>query len=155
MSMLMGARGVGALVGPLMASRFTGQHENRLRIGVLAGFIIGGVGYVALGNMYSVWAAMAVIVFAHSGTSTVWVFSTTLLHLNAEDRFMGRVFGAELGISMFVLAAAAWAAGQAIDDGVSPRTVAMATGAAMIIPSVMWAFALRLWRPKLTPECAT
>src|SRR5271165_2594264 len=44
MSLLMGARGVGALVGPLIASRFTGQHENRLRIGVLCGFSIGGIG---------------------------------------------------------------------------------------------------------------
>ena len=155
MSLLMGARGLGALVGPLIASRFTGQHENRLRIGVLCGFIIGGIGYVVLGNTYSVWAAMAVIVLAHSGTSTVWVFSTTLLHLNAEDRFLGRVFGADLAISMFVLAAATWIAGQAIDGGVSPRTVAVATGAAMIIPSVSWGLALRLWRPRLPSECTT
>jgi MFS family permease len=146
MSLLMGARGVGALVGPLLASRFTGQHQRRIRIGVLIGFLVGGIGYVALGNTYSVWVAMAVIVLAHSGTSTVWVFSTTLLHLNAEDRFLGRVFGAELAISMFVLASATWIAGQAIDGGVSPRTVAVATGVAMIFPSVIWGLALRLWR---------
>ena len=29
MSLLMGARGIGALVGPLVASRFTGQHEKQ------------------------------------------------------------------------------------------------------------------------------
>ena len=148
MSLLMGARGVGALVGPLIASRFTGQHEDRLRIGALVGFIVGGIGYVALGNTYSVWVAVAVIVLAHSGTSTVWVFSTTLLHLNTEDRFLGRVFGADLAISMFVLAAATWIAGQAIDGGVSPSTVAVATGAAMLIPTAVWGLALRLWSPK-------
>jgi len=155
MSLLMGARGVGALLGPLVASRFTGQHQRRIRIAVLIGFMIGGVGYVALGNTYSVWAAMAVIVFAHSGTSTVWVFSTTLLHLNAEDRFMGRIFGAELAISMFVLAAATWIAGQTIDGGVSPRTVAVATGVAMIVPSVVWGLALRLWRSETSSASTT
>lgn len=146
MSLLMGARGVGALVGPLVASRFTGQREDKLRIGALVGFIVGGIGYVLLGNTHSVWVAVAVIVLAHSGTSTVWVFSTTLLHLNAEDRFLGRVFGADLAISMFLLAAASWIAGQAIDRGISPRGVAVGTGIAMIVPTVVWGLALRLWR---------
>lgn len=155
MSLLMGARGIGALIGPLVASRFTGQQESRLRVGALVGFLVGGIGYVALGNTHSVWVAMAVIVLAHSGTSTVWVFSTTLLHLNAEDRFLGRVFGADLAISMLILAAATWIAGQAIDGGVSPRTVAVATGAAMIVPSVIWGLALRLWGPKQISEAKT
>jgi hypothetical protein len=91
-----------------------------------------------------------VIVLAHSGTSTVWVFSTTLLHLNTDDRFLGRVFGSELAISMLVLAGASWIAGLTIDAGISPRTVAIATGAAMFVPAAMWAAAMRLWRPART-----
>jgi len=146
MSLLMGARGVGALLGPLFASHWTGQREASLRIGVLFGFIFGGIGYLLLGSARSLWFAFAVIVLAHSGTSTVWVFSTTLLHLNTEDRFLGRTFGADLAISMFVLAAATWIAGQAIDAGISPRAVAVGTGAAMFLPAAMWALALRLWR---------
>jgi MFS family permease len=148
MSLLMGARGIGALIGPLAASRWTGQREANLRRAVLAGFFIGGVGYVALSLTPNIWVAAAVIVLAHCGTSTVWVFSTTLLHLNAEDRFLGRVFGADLAISMLLLAAAAWIAGRAIDAGVAPRTVALGTGLAMAIPTVAWGFAMRLWRPK-------
>ena len=54
MSMLMGARGIGALVGPLLATRWTGQRQTRLRIVVLLGFALGGLGYLALGNAYSV-----------------------------------------------------------------------------------------------------
>lgn len=146
MSLLMGARGIGALLGPFLASHWTGQREGSLRMGVLLGFIHGAIGYLLLGGCRSVWIAVAVIVVAHAGSSTVWVFSTTLLHLNTEDRFLGRIFGAELAISMFVLAAAAWIAGQAIDAGMSPRAVAAATGAAMFLPIVAWAFALRLWR---------
>src|SRR5271157_1324701 len=134
------------LLGPLFASHWTGQREASLRIGVLFGFIFGGIGYLLLGSARSLWFAFAVIVLAHSGTSTVWVFSTTLLHLNTEDRFLGRTFGADLAISMFVLAAATWIAGQAIDAGISPRAVAVGTGAAMFLPAAMWALALRLWR---------
>jgi len=148
MSLLMGARGVGALIGPLLASRWTGQREANLRRAVLAGFFTGGVGYVLLSLTHNIWLAAAVIVFAHCGTSTVWVFSTTLLHLNAEDRFLGRVFGADLAISMLLLAAAAWAAGRAIDAGIAPRTVALGTGVTMAIPTVAWGFAMRMWRSK-------
>src|SRR5271165_1025584 len=145
MSLLMGARGVGALVGPFFASHWTGQRERSLRRGVLLGFLVGGIGYLLLGSTHDVWLAVAIIICAHAGTSTVWVFSTTLLHLNTEDRFLGRTFGAELAISMFVLAAATWIAGQTIDGGVSPRAVAVATGVAMLIPTLLWGFALRLW----------
>ena len=148
MSFLMGARGLGALVGPLFSSRWAGQREASLRIGVLFGFIVGSVGYLMLGDAANIWWAFAVIILAHAGTSTVWVFSTTLLHLNTEDRFLGRIFGAELAVSMLVLAAATWIAGRAIDRGISPRAVALGTGVAMILPSAMWAWALRLWRPE-------
>jgi len=155
MSLLMGARGVGALAGPLFASHWTGQREPSLRIGVLLGFLVGGVGYMVLGVTHSLWAAVVVIVLAHSGTSTVWVFSTTLLHLNTDDRFLGRVFGADLAISMLVLAAASWAAGLAIDGGIAPRAVAVATGVAMILPAAMWGLALRLWRSDGIPNLST
>lgn len=148
MSLLMGARGLGALIGPLFSSHWAGKREARMRIGVLFGFMLGGVGYLLLGNAGNIWWAFAVIILAHSGTSTVWVFSTTLLHLNTEDRFLGRIFGADLAVSMLVLAAATWIAGQAIDRGISARAVAFGTGVAMILPSVIWATTLRLWRPE-------
>jgi len=146
MSLLMGARGIGALLGPLVASRWTGQREASLRIAVLYGFLLGGIGYLLLGNAPNIWWAFAVIILAHSGTSTVCVFSTTLLHLNAEDRFLGRVFGADLAISMLLLAGTTWIAGQSIDHAVSPRMVAIGTGVAMLLPTAIWAMALRLWR---------
>src|SRR5215472_16284049 len=152
MSLLMGARGVGALAGPLFASYWTGQRESSIRRSVLMGFAVGGLGYMVLGNLHSVWAAAAVIIIAHSGTSTVWVSSTTLLHLNSDDRFRGRVFGADLAIAMLVLAAATWIAGRAIDGGISPRTVAVATGIAMFVPVAGWALVVRLWRDSATPS---
>src|SRR5215469_13993869 len=148
MSLLMGARGLGALFGPLVASSWTGQREASLRIAVLYGFLLGGIGYLLLGNAPNIWWAFAVIILAHCGTSTVWVFSTTLLHLNAESRFLARVFGADLAISMLLLALVTWIAGQSIDHGVSPRIVAMGTGAAMFLPAAIWAMALRLWRSR-------
>jgi hypothetical protein len=117
-----------------------------LRMGVLLGFLAIGVGYGTLGAAASLWQACVCVVLAHSGGSTVWVFSTTLLQLNTEDKFRGRVFSAELGLAMLTLAIGAYVTGFAIDRGIPPRSVATATGLVMLIPACAWALAMRLWR---------
>jgi MFS family permease len=146
MSFLMGARGVGALFGPLGAARWAGHSESRLRLGILFGFIAVGLGYGVLGIAGSLWAACFWVVLGHCGGSTVWVFSTTLLHLNTEDKFRGRVFSAELGLSMLTLAVGAYLAGLLIDRGIEPRAVAVGTGLVMLIPAGLWAWTMRLWK---------
>jgi len=148
MSLLMGARGLGALVGPLFSARWAGHRGERLRLGILFGFLAVGLGYGALGVAGSVWVACLWMVFAHSGGSTVWVFSTTLLQLNTDDKFRGRVFSAELGLCMLTLAIGAYASGFVLDRGVTPRTVAIAIGLLMLIPAGLWAWAMRLWKPE-------
>src|SRR5579863_394093 len=45
MSLLMGARGVGALFGPLGSARWAGHRESRLRLGILLGFLAVALGY--------------------------------------------------------------------------------------------------------------
>ncbi|MGA9040478.1 MAG: MFS transporter [Terriglobales bacterium] len=146
MSMLLGARGVGAIVGPLFSARWAGSSERRLRLGVLLGFLAVAAGYCTLGAAMSLWQACFFVVLAHSGGSTVWVFSTTLLQLNTEDKFRGRVFSAELGLAMVTLAIGSYLTGFVIDRGVAPRTVAIATGVFMLIPACAWALAMRLWK---------
>jgi transmembrane secretion effector len=146
MSMLMGARGIGAIVGPLFSARWAGSSESRLRMGVLLGFVAIGIGYGSLGAATSLWQACFWVILAHSGGSTVWVFSTTLLQQNTEDKFRGRVFSAELGLAMLTLALGSYVTGFVIDRGVAPRTVSMATGFLMLVPICGWAFAMRLWK---------
>jgi len=148
MSILLMARGIGSLIGPLIASQWAGIDQPRLRRGVLVGFVIAGTGYVLLGVSPTIWIAALVVLLAHAGNSVVWVFSTTLLQLNSDDRFRGRIFAADFGIAMAVVAVSASLAGRAIDHGVSPRTVASVVGAAMILPTLLWASAQRLWKQR-------
>src|SRR5271166_3931571 len=153
MSLLMGARGVGALFGPLGAARWAGHRESRLRLGILIAFLAVGLGYGMLGVTRSPWMACFWVILAHCGGSTVWVFSTSQLQMNTDDKFRGRVFSAELGLSMLVLAISAYLAGLFVDRGVDPRTVAIATGLLMLAPAFLWARAMRLWKksPEMTP----
>jgi MFS family permease len=143
MSLLLGARGIGAVFGPLFSARWAGQSGRRLQLGVLLGYLTIGVGYFGLGVAPNVWVACLFIALAHCGGSTVWVFSTTLLQLNTEDRFRGRVFSADLGLAMLTVAIGAYVCGVFLDHGVSARVVASGTGLIMVVPAMLWAWAIR------------
>ena len=145
MSLLMGARGIGALLGPLFVAPWAGRRESRLRLAILIGFIAEALGYVGFGAAGSVWVACAWIILAHSGGSSVWVFSTTLLQLNTEDRFRGRVFAADNGLSMLTIGIGAWIAGILVDVGDSPRHVAAGAGLAMLLPALLWGWMIWRW----------
>jgi predicted MFS family arabinose efflux permease len=146
MSLLLGARGIGALAGPLVSARLAGNSDTRLRLGILFGYLLVAAGYVAIGGAPSVWLACLCVIVAHGGGSTVWVFSTTLLQLHTEDRFRGRVFAADLALSMLTIAVGAYSCGRFLDWGFSPRTVATATGVIMLIPAALWAWSMRKWQ---------
>jgi predicted MFS family arabinose efflux permease len=143
MSILLLGRGLGALMGPLVSARWAGSRDGRLRLGILFGYLTIGAGYGFLGVSRSVWTAAACAMFAHAGGATVWVFSTTLLQIHAEDRFRGRVFSADLGLSMFTIASGAYISGRLLDWGLSTRMVASYTGLVMLIPAALWAASMR------------
>ena len=148
MSMLMGARGAGSLLGPLIGGRWAGESHSRLRTGILIGFVIAAAGYVFLGASTSLAIAICAVAAAHAGSSTNWVFSSTLLQIYTEDRFRGRVFSAEFGISSLVMSASIYLAGAAIDFGVPPRAFAAAIGLVMLVPAAAWAVALHRTTPR-------
>jgi predicted MFS family arabinose efflux permease len=141
MSIMLGGRGLGALFGPMIAARWASRSDRRLQLGILFGYLTIAVGYGVLGISRTVWMASACAMLAHAGGSTVWVFSTTLIQLHAEDRFRGRVFAADLGISMLTIATGAYLCGRLLDAGIAARTVAMWTGFVMIVPALLWALA--------------
>jgi MFS family permease len=146
MSTLLASRGLGAIFGAYLGGNIAGTKEDRLRRIILIAFGMGAVGYVALGTAGSLAFAVLSLVIAHAGGSAAWTGSTTLLQQRTEDRFRGRVFSAEFAFTMLVLAISSFVAGRLVDAGVGPRTVAMWTGAVMLIPAAMWAVVARSWR---------
>jgi MFS family permease len=103
MSMLLGARGLGSLIGPLFSAPWAGRQDRRLRLGILYGYLVIALGYALIGKAGTLWMACLWAAVAHCGGATVWVFSTTLLQLNTDDRFRGRVFSADLGLCMLTI----------------------------------------------------
>jgi predicted MFS family arabinose efflux permease len=143
MSILLGARGFGALLGPLLTAPWAGHWIRRLEVAIFWGFLGAAAGYMLLGVAGHLWQASLCVVLAHFGSSIVWVFSTTLLQLQSEDRFRGRVFAADLGLCMFTIAAGAYLAGRFVDAGYAARHVASIAGALVLIPAALWGLAIR------------
>jgi predicted MFS family arabinose efflux permease len=143
MSLLLGARGLGALFGPLFAAPWAGQRQHRLEQAILMGYLCTAAGYTLLGVSGHLWEACLCVMLGHFGASTVWVFSTTLLQLQTDDKFRGRVFAADLGLFMFTIAAGAYVAGHLVDWGFAARHVASAAGMLMLIPAGLWGMSIR------------
>jgi hypothetical protein len=145
MSALLSCRGIGALLGPLCGGLWSGQNRERLRLGILFGFLLGALGFAGLSIAPSLGLAMLAVVVASSGNSLGWVFSTTLLQFHTEDRFRGRVFSADCAFLVLSMSIASFLAGQFVDWGVPARTVALWTGLLALLPAAVWTFAMRAW----------
>jgi predicted MFS family arabinose efflux permease len=146
MSLLLGARGLGALLGPLLAAPWAGHWKHRLEVAIFWGYLAAAAGYTLLGVSGHLWQACLCVMLAHSGGSIVWVFSTTLLHLQSDDKFRGRVFAADLGLCMFTIAAGAYLAGRFVDWGFAARNVASVAGMLMLIPAALWGLSITRFR---------
>jgi predicted MFS family arabinose efflux permease len=143
MSLLLGARGMGALLGPVVAAPWTGHWVERLERAIFYGYLATAVGYTLLGVAGKLWLACLCVMLAHFGSSILWVFSTTLLQLQSDDKFRGRVFAADLGLCMFTIAAGAFIAGRFVDAGFAARHVASVAGMFMLIPTCLWGLGIR------------
>jgi MFS family permease len=142
MSILLAGRATGALAGPLISARWAGFRDERLRLGILFGYLAVAAGYVEVGATRSAWLAALGALVAHAGGSTVWVFSTTLLQLHTEDQFRGRVFSADLGLSSLSVAVTAYLAGVFLDHRFTAHKVATGTGLVMFVPAALLGFHL-------------
>jgi MFS family permease len=143
MSVLLGARGLGALLGPVLTAAWAGQVKHRLELAIFGGYLGAAAGYTLLGVSGHLWQACLCVMLAHFGSSIVWVFSTTLLQLQSDDKFRGRVFATDLGLCMFTIAAGAYLAGRFVDWGFAARNVASVAGMLMLIPATLWGLSVR------------
>ena len=143
MSLLLGARGLGALLGPLLTASWVGSTKHRLETAILWGYVAAAAGYILLGVSGRLWQACLCVVIAHFGSSILWVFSTTLLQLQSDDKFRGRVFAADLGLCMLTIATGAYLAGRFVDWGFASRHVASFAGVLMLVPVILWGMAIR------------
>lgn len=136
---LLAMRGVGALLGPLVARRVGGDSPAFLQraIAVSFGFLI--VFWLLFSLAPTLPLAAVALTFAHLGSAVQWVFSNSLIALSTEDALRGRVFSLDTMATTLVMGASCWATGIALDaSGLSPRTLMAVLALLQLVPLGLW-----------------
>ena len=101
--LLLGARGLGAGLGPLLASRFArGDLARVLRFCGLAGMAF-SVCYLGVPWTGSILITAALVALAHLGGGGQWTLSTYGLQLRTPDHIRGRVMAGDFAIVTLVM----------------------------------------------------
>lgn len=135
--LLLGARGLGAVVGPMVAQRRltkasvaangNGNHVPAVLFLCGAGAVIYGVGYLGVAAAPSLGLAMVATFLAHLGGGAQLTLSNLGLQLATPDALRGRIFAADFAVLTLTMSSSylvgGWAAGQ---FGPRPVTVILA-----------------------------
>jgi MFS family permease len=137
--LLYGARGLGALIGPVIAGAITSGAPRTMRQAISVAFFVSAAFYLLFAHSPVLWVALICVLGAHSGGSIQWVFSTTLLQMTVPDKFLGRVFALEMALLTLTMSVSTYVTGWGVDyPGLGARRMATVLGVAFAAPGVAW-----------------
>lgn len=121
--LLLGVRGLGALVGPFVGRALIIRREERCttidgrRLIAVCGWSIVtyGLAYALLPLTRSLGAAAVLVFLAHLGGGAQWVLSTYGLQATTPDTIRGRVMAADFGFATLAVGLSSLAAGGAAE----------------------------------------
>lgn len=136
---LLAMRGAGAFFGPLIARRIGGDDPAFLERAIGIAFLVTAAAWLAFALAPNLPLAAICLMIAHTGVSTQWVFSTSLINLRVEDRFRGRVFAVDTTLSLLALAISSYFGGKLLDElKMEPRALMMWLALIAAFSSVGW-----------------
>ena len=157
LGLLYTAAGIGTGIGPILARRFTGDNERKMRLAIIAAYGLSAAGMLTGGGVLSRTANLGTagglnsvlllnfslvllgVLIQAIGGGLNWVFSTQLPLQLLPDRVRGRIFSTEF--AMFTLANAVSAAigGWALDGTqLSLSTLLVLIAGMILIPGALW-----------------
>lgn len=136
---LLGMRGIGAFVGPLLARRLGGDAPEFLERAIGWAFGVTAVFWLCFAFAPNLAVAACCLALAHTGVATQWVFSNSLITLRVKDEFRGRVFSVDMMVHLVVLGVSSWMGGRLLDElGVPPRQLMAGVAVTVGLAGVVW-----------------
>ena len=146
--LLLGARGVGSGLGPIIGARFAkGDLRRVLLVCGVAGLVF-SAGYLAAAAAPMLIIAGACVMFAHLGGGAQWTLSTYGLQVRAPDDMRGRVLAGDFALITLSLALSSVAAG-VVSEQVGARATVAIFGAIAAASSTVYLLLTRNVRNKL------
>ena len=139
--LLYAARGLGALLGPLLLGRRS-RDDAALRWLLAASVSLCGTFYVVVATAPWFWLAVALVAVAHLGGGANWTASTYGLQRRVPDAVLGRISSADFMLVTLVIALNQVVAGL-LSEVVATRLLIGGFGAASVAYAAVWLTATR------------
>lgn len=152
LGLLYASFGLGALVGPVFLNVANDGSVRQMRRLVVAASALVSAGLFLLAGASSLAVAALAIALRGAGGCGNWVYSTVILQRIVPERLRGRVFSIDLAWT-HLLAGASALLGGFWADRVNVRLVVLLVAGASVVPSVVWALAVR-WMEEREAEAA-
>jgi len=138
--LLFAARGGGALLGPFLVRPLGQGKISLMRWTICASFLLSGLGYLLFGfsEGLGVWLALISLLIGHSGGGNNWITSTILLQEFVPNRLLGRVLSFDVGLTTLSTAISTLIFSAALQNGISPVTLAYVGAAIFTTYGLLW-----------------
>lgn len=140
--LLYAGRGLGALIGPFLIRPLVGTDSSRMRLAICLAYGVQAVGYLifAFSSGVGIWLATLGVMLGHCGGGINWAGSSVLLQKTVPDKFRGRVFAIDLGLSTLTNSLSTLVWSLALEFGASPVAMALLGVAVFFLFGVFWTY---------------
>jgi MFS family permease len=150
---LIGVRGLGVALGPLIASKLVGTSLSRVLLLTGCAGLVFGVCYLGL-SVAPVLAVAAPLAFiAHLGGGAQWTLSTYGLQRRAPDHIRGRIIAGDFGMATLIITLSNLTAG-ALASAIGVRPTIAAFALIGLAAGATYLLATRGLRSRLDVEAA-
>jgi MFS family permease len=148
---LFAARGLGNMVGPILALAIIGPAAHRILGSIGWMMVVWGVAYMVVGIAPTLLLAALAVLVAHMGGGSQFTFSTYGLQDLMPDDVRGRVFALDFGIDMLAISVSALIVG-ALAQTIAIRPLFVGLGVVGIAFGSIWTAVTRsYWADIDTP----
>jgi len=132
-------RGIGSSIGPVLIRKWLGESPKILKGAIFSAFFLGSFALLALSLSKNIWTASLCIGLSGMFGSVVWIFSTALIHLEADRNFLGKIFGIEMALLTLIMGISNGIVGVAIDElQMTIQSVTLWMSGLFMIPGILW-----------------
>lgn len=148
---MLGLRGLGSALGPLLAARFVKNDLSKvILVCGIAGLGFAG-GYLAAAASPFFIIACVCICFAHLGGGAQWTLSTYGLQVRCPDEMRGRVLAGDFALITLSLGLSSLLAG-VVSEYIGARGTIAVFALLAVLASLIYLFATRTVRKNLSEE---